>query len=150
MKIKLGRYSSGNNDTLGLLFIDCEFITYTLEDEFRTEKVYGETRIPSGTYEIVFRKEGGFHNRYLAKFGSKFHKGMLQLKDVPNFEYILIHIGNDDDDTAGCILVGDTANYNKKGSGFIGGSTSAYKRVYSIISSALESGEKVYITITDL
>ena len=36
-----------------------KFLAYTLEDEYREEKVYGETRIPNGTYELGLRKVGG-------------------------------------------------------------------------------------------
>ncbi len=152
MKIEVLRYSSGKRDTLGLLFIDCQFYCYTLEDEFRTIKKHAETRIPEGTYELRLRSEGGFHNRYLKKFGSEFHKGMLELQDVPNFTYVLIHIGNDEDDTAGCLLIADTVNNNtiegKKG--FIGGSTGCYQRVYPIIRDELLSCRKVFITIKSL
>lgn len=142
MELKVLRYNSESDYTDGLLFIDENFECYTLEDEGRTVKVYGETRIPDGTYEIGLRAEGGFHNKYLNKFKNSFHKGMLQVKDVPGFEYILIHIGNTDEDTAGCLLVGSTADKDKN---FIGGSTSAYKQMYSKVIKALESGEKVTI-----
>ena len=67
---------------------------------------------------------------------------MLWVKDVPGFEYILIHIGNDEDDTAGCLLLGSTADANK---GFIGGSTGAYKKAYAKISHAILRGEEVLI-----
>lgn len=149
MDIKVNRFSSGKEDTLGTLSIDNKFFAFTLEDEARTKKVMGETRIPAGRYEIKLRTEGGFHNRYLNKFGSNFHKGMLHLQDVPNFTWVLIHIGNDDDDTAGCLLVGDSSFSNVEEPGKIGSSTNAYKRLYPVIASALEAGESVHITIQD-
>ena len=125
-----------------------EFLAFTLEDQKQTQKVYGETRIPEGTYEIKLRTEGGFHQRYSAKFPT-FHKGMLHLQDVPGFEYVLIHIGNTDDDTAGCLLVGEDAVGNQRTEGKILKSTSAYKRVYGHVAAALAAGERVYITYTD-
>ena len=46
--------------------------------------------------------------------------GMLHVLDVPNFKYILIHCGNTDEDTAGCLLLGDTQENNLvKKDGFI-------------------------------
>ena len=74
---------------------------------------------------------------------------MLWVRDVPNFEYILIHCGNDDDDTSGCLLLGDTQTENNVSDGFVGASTTAYKRVYPKIAKALEEGECVKITYTD-
>ena len=149
MEITVQRYSSNNESTLGILLIDCDFQCYTIEDEFRSKKLNGETRIPSGRYRIELRKEGGFHQRYLQKFGSEFHKGMLWVKEVPNFDYILIHIGNDDDDTAGCLLVGNTANNNRHGNGFVGDSGGAYKDLYSKVVNALLSGDEVWINYRD-
>lgn len=143
MELKVLRYNSSSDYTDGLLFIGDEFECYTLEDEHRTVKVFGETRIPDGSYEIGLRNEGGFNNRYGNRFGKTFHKGMLHVKDVPGFEYILIHIGNSDEDTAGCLLVGSTAD---KDNGFIGGSKTAYKQMYSKVVDALLQGEKVNIT----
>jgi hypothetical protein len=70
--------------------------------------------------------------------------------DVPGFEYILLHCGNTDEDTAGCLLLGDTQeNNNIKQNGFIGRSTTAYKRVYPPIAKALEDGEEVTIVYRD-
>lgn len=149
MKITLQRYSRTEHDTLGMLLIDGEFQCYTLEDEKRTKKVKGETRIPAGTYRITLRREGGFHGRYSKRFGSNFHKGMLWLRDVPGFEWILVHVGNTDKDTAGCILVGTTANNNRTERAFIGKSVAAYKRIYPMIADALTRGEEVKIQVRD-
>lgn len=150
MEVAVKRYSGGKDDTLGLFMIDCSYYCYTIEDEYQNKKVYGETRIPEGKYELALRKVGGFHQRYLKKFGAGWHKGMLWVQDVPGFEYILIHIGNRDDDTAGCILVGNTANNNQIDEGFIGDSTNAYKTIYPIIRDELLTGNKVFIEILTL
>ena len=154
MKLEVLRFSSQNDSTLGMLFNVTEgrrFICFTLEDEARDTKVMSETRIPEGIYEIKLRTHGGFHNRYLKKYGSKFHKGMLHVQDVPGFEYILIHTGNTDEHTKGCLLVGDTQqqNISKSKSGFIGASVDAYKRIYPPIAKALERGDEVEISYVD-
>lgn len=152
MDLQVLRFSSQNDSTNGLLFDITEgrkFLCYTLEDEHREEKVMGETRVPAGTYRITLRTTGGFHGRYLKKYGS-FHKGMLWVRDVPGFEYILIHTGNTDEHTAGCLIVGDSQQTNFGDSdGFIGSSTAAYKRIYPAIAEALENGEEVTITYLD-
>ena len=76
--------------------------------------------------------------------------GMLEVCDVPNFKYILLHCGNTDEDTAGCLLLGDTQENNDiKKNGFIGKSTQAYKRVYPKIAKAIKEGEEVTITYRD-
>ena len=143
MELRVLRYNSESDYTDGLFFINSDFRCYTLEDEHRCQKVYGETRIPDGRYKVKFRTTGGFHARYLKKYGISFHKGMLWIKDVPNFEYVLIHIGNDDDDTAGCLLVGSTADKDR---GYIGASAKAYKDIYPEIADAILDGEDVWIT----
>ena len=152
MILEVLRFSSGEDSTSGLLFdvtSERKFLAYTLEDEHRDTKVYSETRIPAGTYKIGFRKEGGFHAKYQKRFSS-IHKGMLQVNDVPGFDFILIHCGNTDEHTAGCLLVGDTQHNNMvEEDGFIGRSTAAYKRLYPKIAKALERGEDVTITYID-
>ena len=150
MRLEVLRFSSGEDSTSGLLFDVTNrdlksFLAYTLEDEYRYNKVLGETRIPDGIYEIGFRKEGGFHAKYQKRFAD-IHKGMLQINNVPGFDYILIHCGNTDEHTAGCLLVGDTqVNNLVQKDGFIGQSTQAYKRIYPCIAKALEQKESVTI-----
>ena len=152
MKIEVLRVSSEADSTSGLVFDVTDgrkFLCYSLEDEYRNDKVMHETRVPAGTYKILLRKEGGFHGRYVKKYGD-FHKGMLHVQDVPGFEYILIHTGNTDEHTSGCLIVGDSQENNQLiKNGFIGKSVQAYKRIYTPIAEALENGEEVTITYVD-
>ena len=103
MEIKLKRIADNGDTSISLFYIDDVFQCFVIEDEHRTKKVYGETRIPEGIYNIDLRREGGFHSRYSKKFSN--HKGMLCLYNKPNwtlenagmsFQYILIHTGNTD------------------------------------------------------
>lgn len=144
MKLKLQRFHSSDDFTIGKLFINDVFECYTIEDENREQKVMHETRIPAGTYVITLRTFGGHHEKYVKKFD--FHKGMLWLQDVPKFKDILIHIGNTDNDSSGCVIVGKTADLIK---GYVGQSTIAYKEMYLKVISAFERDEKVFIEIID-
>jgi|TARA_R110000787_G_scaffold156737_2_gene270613 hypothetical protein len=153
MQLEVLRFSSQVDSTSGLLFevsdLGRHFLCYTLEDERRALKVKGETRVPAGTYKIELRTEGGFHGRYSKKYPGV-HIGMLHIQDVPNFEYILIHTGNTDEHTAGCLIVGDAQeNNNILADGFVGKSVNAYKRIYPSIAKAIQQGEEVVITYID-
>ena len=153
MKLEVIRFSSQADSTSGLLFeitsVGRRFLCYTLEGEYQALKVKGETRIPAGTYDIKFRKKGRLHTKYNKKYPT-IHCGMLHITDVPNFEYILIHTGNTDEHTSGCLIVGDTQENNLiVENGWVGKSTNAYKRIYPVIAAALEKKEKVTITYTD-
>ena len=163
MKLEVLRISSGADSTNGLLFlvenhcnetdgswIERTFLAYTLEDEYRDKKVSGETRIPKGVYQLGLRTIGGYTQRYAKKFPDM-HKGMLHVLNVPGFEYILIHCGNTDEHTAGCLLVGDSQENNQiTEDGFIGKSTQAYKRIYPMIAKAIRKKEEVTIEYKDL
>ena len=152
MKLQVLRFSSESDSTNGLLLDVTDginFLAYTLEDEYRKKKRSKETRIPAGTYEIKLRNEGGFNQRYSKRYPS-IHRGMLHIIDVPGFEYILIHVGNSDEHTAGCLLVGDSQENNQiNKNGFIGSSGNAYKRIYPSIANAVEN-EGVTIQYIDL
>jgi len=151
MKLDVIRTQFGKDATNGLLFIDNVFECYTLEDEVRDIKVHSETAIPLGTYNIKFRNIGGFDTKYTARYGSTFHKGMLELQDVPNFKYILIHTGNTDQHTAGCLLLGETQQDLDKGKdGFVGGSGDAYKKMYPKVRDALINQEEVTINYKNI
>ena len=141
MKLLLLRYSTTDEDTLSALYIDGVLACYALEDEHRTVKVFGETRIPAGTYKLKLREHGGFYTRYTARWS--WHKGMIEVMDVPGFTDILMHLGNKDDDTAGCILVGNTAEVNtiNPGENNLLRSRDAYVRVYPKIAEGIEQGD---------
>ena len=153
MKYEVLRISSGKDSTSGMLFEinngKRTFLAYTLEDEQRDVKVWGETRIPAGTYKLKLRTEGGFHTRYSGKYGAM-HKGMIHVQDVPGFEYILWHTGNTDEHTAGCLILGNTQTNNRIAKdGFIGSSVDAYKFVYPRVAAAIEAGLDVEVTYID-
>ena len=122
---------------------------FVIEDEQRTVKKYGETRIPAGRYRLGLRREGGFHARYRRVFGPEFHKGMVQIQDVPQFTHVLIHMGNTDEDTAGCLLLNRRAAFAPDGD-FVGHeSRLAYRRFYPPLARALLAGSEVWLTIED-
>jgi len=134
---------------LGDLFVydqkgDLKYSCYTLEDEKRDIKVQGETAIPAGEYEIKLRPLGqsrmdaAYSNRY------PFYRGQLWLQDVPNFTYVYIHTGNNDDHTDGCILIGKT-----KYEDTIGSSRDAYRELYPLMADAIASKERVSIEVID-
>jgi hypothetical protein len=153
MKLEVLRISSQEDSTSGILFETTNgkrtFMCYTIEDEQRDVKVWGETRIPAGTYKLKLRTEGGFHSRYTGKYGD-WHKGMIWVQDVPGFEFILWHTGNTDESTAGCLILGQTQESNLiKPDGWVGSSVSAYKFVYPRVSEAILSGQDVEVTYID-
>lgn len=149
MRLLLQRLSHDSDSTIGALRVNGVDECYTVEDQPRKEKVQGETRIPAGVYKLKLRTVGGFHERMLAKYGPVFHKGMLWLQDVPGFQFILIHTGNTDKDTEGCIIVGQTVNPNGRGGGTLSNSRVAYDRLYPMVRDAVLRGEDVEIEVVD-
>ena len=145
MKLQVVRTQFGRDATNGLLFIDGLFECYTLEDQYQEVKVMHETCIPEGTYDIKFRTVGGFHERYKKRYGNS-HYGMLHLQDVPGFTYILIHAGNTDEHTSGCLIVGETQqDLDVSEDGFVGSSGNAYVKLYNKIAKQLLIGNPVTI-----
>lgn len=148
MELEILRYRGKPDASLGLFFevTDTrELWCFTLEDEAREEKVQGETRIPAGRYRILLRTEGGMTQLYAARF-PEIHRGMLWLQDVPGFEWVYFHIGNDEGDTSGCILVGEIREEQRME---VYRSASAYVKVYERIADAIERNEAVWVTIED-
>ena len=150
MKLTVVRTQFGTDATNGLLFIDGVFECYTLEDQYQAVKVMHETCIPEGTYDIKFRKTGGFHAKYSERYKNA-HYGMLHIQDVPNFTYILIHTGNTDEHTSGCLIVGETQqDLEVSKDGFVGSSTVAYKKMYAKVAAQLLQGKDVSIEYTTI
>ena len=152
MKLTVVRTQFGTDATNGILLIDDVFECYTLEDQYQEVKVMHETCIPEGIYDIKLRTVGGFHEKYKARYSN--HKGMLHLQDVPGFTYILIHAGNTDEHTSGCLIVGETQqDLDISKDGFIGHSGKAYTKLYDKLVKELSQDNDVtieYTTITKL
>lgn len=111
MKLTLNRIFKGPTYTIGKLRIDGQYFSDTIEDTVRNlpptchdtskgstckckEKVYARTAIPAGTYKVTM------------EYSPRFKQKLPYLHDVPHFLGILIHSGNTDADSAGCIIVG--------------------------------------------
>jgi len=138
MELALHRTHVIGEATLGELFVNGVMECFTLEDVVRDlgpngeGKVYGKTAIPAGTYEVII------------SLSPKFGRLMPRLVDVPFFTGILIHKGNTEENTHGCILVGDMINQGR-----LIHSTAAFDRLYPKIVEAIGNHEKVTITITN-
>jgi len=155
MEIVVKRFADNGDATLGILYINGVFECFTVEDEEREDKVKGETRVPEGTYAINLRSEGSFHAKYANKYGDM-HKGMLCIHNAKGwkieakgmtFQYILIHTGNTEKHTMGCLLVNDAVS----GKTFTGSSSvDAYKDLYPKVAQAILDGEKVTIQYVDI
>ena len=122
--------------TISRVYINDRFFCHGLEDEYRLQKVPGETRIPAGCYDLRTRTDGGFHNRYKTLFPD-IHRGMIEIVSVPDFKWVLIHVGNYERDTAGCLLLGN-ADFN---SWAVWQSKQTYRRFYTKTIEAVLSKE---------
>lgn len=130
MELRLVRQTFSERSTIGQLYIDEHRECWTLEDKVHDgPKIPGRTAIPYGRYQVI------------VDFSNRFKRPLPRLLDVPGFTGIRIHPGNDDTDTSGCILVGNT-----KGKDFIGESRAAFSLLFLQINAAVQK-EKVWITI---
>jgi len=143
VKLDIFRDTEQGKVTFGKLYIEGEYVCETLEDKFNEPKVKGETRIPAGTYDLKLRVKSPMADRYRARYGEN-HSGMIWLQDVPDFTYVYIHTGNDEDDTDGCPLVGMNRGYET-----IYNSRDAYSLIWPRVIEAIEFCEDVSITIHD-
>lgn len=94
INLEVKRIKKESDYTIGQLFINGEYFCDTLEDEIRQVKVMHETAIPAGTYKVTLERS------------PRFKRILPLLHNVPGFTGILIHSGNTDKHTSGCILVG--------------------------------------------
>lgn len=98
-------------------------------EEIKSLKVFGQTAIPTGRYEIVIT------------FSNHFKKPLPLLLNVPGFEGVRVHSGNRPQDSEGCLLTG--TDY---GTDEVTGSRVAFTVLASDIELAIQR-EKVFITI---
>jgi hypothetical protein len=139
VRIVVDRFVSDADTTLSKVNVDGSFACFGLEDEFREQKVSKETRIPAGVYSIELQTVGTLHQKYSQRFAD-IHRGMLHLRDVPNFTGIMIHVGNTEKETDGCLLVGSQA-ITEPGQMSVTQSVAAYRRLYQIVVDAAAAGD---------
>lgn len=104
--------------------------------------------IPTGAYSLRLRKVGLKHadyNRYYSnKFGIGWHRGMVEICEVPARDDVEFHCGNTIADTLACHLAGDQALKppgNGSGHWEVAQSRAAYERVYPILRDAILQGD---------
>jgi len=150
LDLRLKRTIFGSDSTGGTLYVNGKAYCYTLEDEVREVKLKDETCIPLGKYQIKFREAtSGKTTAYRGRY--PWFTWHLHLQDVKTsameFKYIYIHVGNTDDDTSGCILVGDRQEELTDGNCKIFSSRVAFERLYKLVSKHLNKGDEVWISI---
>ncbi|WP_231576870.1 DUF5675 family protein [Sphingobacterium sp. IITKGP-BTPF85] len=145
MHLKVIRIQQGKNSTLSEIYLNNQFICYGLEDIPREKKIPGSTCIPAGRYKLGFNRDGGMNGNYYDRY-PKMHRGMIEIKDIPGFSYVYIHIGNTHKETAGCLLVG-TQYVFEQGDYRLEQSITAYKKLYPLLVELMVLGE-VFIEVT--
>lgn len=137
MELKLNRIFLGSSATIGELLVNDKYLCDTLEDRVRPEgeKVYGETAIPEGMYEVKLTHS------------PRFKKILPEILNVPNFSGIRIHTGNSSKDTEGCILVG---TWDGEKEDWVGNSRIAFDELMALLEEATNNKEKVTITVKSL
>lgn len=153
MELTVKRTYRGPKYTIGHLYIDGKYFSDTLEDPDRgltqdmslakiiSIKVKGDTCIPYGTYKLSLDIVSPKYSN-LKKFPyTEMAKGkMPRVMNVPGYEGVLIHAGNTQEDTMGCLLVGEN-----KVKGKVINSQATWKKLYPILKKANDKKEPITI-----
>lgn len=152
MNIVIDRKWKKDTYTIGNLYINEVLFSNTLEDpdrgltstmtleEINKKKVYGQTAIPTGTYEVKMTYSNRLHGRAYAK---KYEGKLPELINVKGYEGVRIHPFNKAQETLGCLSVGKN---NIKGA-VTNATAYFYMLVDNYILPAIKRGEKITITI---
>ena len=153
MELIVDRKWKKQSYTISNLTIDGKWFCNVLEDadrgldssmsiaKIRELKKPSITAIPKGTYEITLDV---ISPKYCTNsFYKQVCNGKVpRLLNVKGFEGILIHAGNTDKDTAGCLLVGMNLERGK-----VLKSQETFRKLYKMLSGAKSRGEYIQITI---
>lgn len=154
MEIKIKRIAKRETYTIGKMYIDGVYFCDTLEDkdrglkqtmtdaEIKKIKVSNETAIPTGKYRLLLNiKSPKFGDR---QFYAQTCKGYVpRIDNVPCYSGVLIHCGNTDKDSSGCILVGENKVIGK----VINSQKTFTKLMSQYLTPAKNIGVRVNITI---
>ena len=148
MELRVRRIAFKDTYTIGKMYIDGEYFCDVLEDRVRDlenqVKVPNKTAIPYGTYEITLDVKSTKYSDFNKYPWAKDYNGYLpRLTNVPLFLGILIHPGNTEHDSSGCLLVGE----NKVVGKVINSKATFERLMKSHLIPAKYRGEKINITI---
>lgn len=152
MHITVERKWKKDTYTIGKMYVDGKVFSDTMEDkdrglkdsmplsEITKKKIYGETAIPYGTYEVKMTHSSRFSSR---PWGKKYGGKVPEILNVKGYSGVRIHPLNTAKDTLGCIGVGKNSV-----KGRISESTSYYYRLLdNYIVPTIKKGEKIILTI---
>lgn len=129
--IRVERFLRHPDCEIGRVYVRGEYFCFSIEDPARTTKIPGQTGIPDGTYPLGLR--------WSPKFSRRYDHDMIWVREVPGFEYILIHWGNTIDDTAGCLILGDKIGVVRHKDAVLN-SRATYLRFYDRVVDAIKAG----------
>ena len=138
MEIEVVRTTKTANSTIGKMSSDGVYCCATLEPTTREVpgqpvsewKIQDKTAIPCGKYTVT------------ETYSPKFQRMMPLVNDVPGFDEIRIHVGNDPADTDGCCLVGQPTAIPD----WIAESHATFGGFWAKFDAAYQAGEAVTIT----
>ncbi len=153
MELVIDRKWKKQSYTISNLTIDGKWFCNVLEDTDRglddsmsIERIIelkkpSITAIPRGTYEVALDVPSPKYSK--VQFYREVCNSMVpRLLNVKGFEGILIHAGNTDKDSAGCLLVGQN-----KVKGQVVSSKDTFKKLYQLLKDRKLKGEKITIKI---
>ncbi|MCE7171729.1 DUF5675 family protein [Campylobacter coli] len=136
MKVTINRRYTGKTCIIGKFKVldDKEkilFECFSLEEDKEGLESGKDLRIPEGNYNLKRHSPSRFENT-LRSITKKDDDTMINVynDDVPSSRAILIHWGNTDKDTQGCILLGLTKDNNNES---VGQSRQACKEFYDLM-----------------
>ncbi|EDP8178843.1 hypothetical protein KDL82_000050 [Campylobacter jejuni] len=136
MKVTINRRYTGKTCVIGKFkVLDDEekilFECFALEEDKEGLESGKDLRIPEGNYNLRRHTPSRFENT-LRSITKKDDDTMINVynDDVPSSRAILIHWGNTDKDTQGCILLGLTKDNNNES---VGQSRLACKEFYDLM-----------------
>lgn len=150
LNLTLKRIAKRPTYTIGRLYVDGKYFCDTLEDTDRglqqslpecvnkAKKVKGRTAIPTGRYRVTLDVKS---QKYSKVAFYNFCNGYVpRLLNVPAYDGVLIHVGNSERDTEGCILVGEN-----KAVGKVLNSRETFLRLYDVLNK--NKNKYIYIKI---
>lgn len=131
--------------TIGKMYIDGKPWKDTCEDPDRglnmwmpkedilKAKVYGDTAIPTGRYEVTLT------------YSNAFKRILPLINNVPCWDGVRIHAGNSSKDTKGCVLPGDAPDPENRD--WVSNSRKAEDELIVLMQERKSNGERIFLTI---